>query len=135
MKFTPQGGKVEIIARYHPNTGAIIFVVQDNGQGMSVSEAEGAFKPYTHAAGPTPHGDESTGLGLGIVSRLMDDMKGSVSLSSEKGVGTTVRLAFPPSVTRPSEARPDDITKKHMDQITRQALAEDQVAFPISRKN
>jgi signal transduction histidine kinase len=38
---------------------------------------------------------KGTGLGLAIVKKIMDGHRGVISIESEEGRGTTVRLTFP----------------------------------------
>ena len=66
----------------------IIISVSDTGEGMTEQEQERAFELfYTTKA-------KGTGLGLSITSQFIKENKGTMSVSSKKGEGTTVTLLF-----------------------------------------
>jgi signal transduction histidine kinase len=67
-----------------------LLVVQDSGSGMDDATRERAFEPFftTHRAG-------AAGLGLAEVDGIMRRHRGSASLESAPGVGTTVTLRLP----------------------------------------
>ncbi len=65
------------------------LTVADNGVGMSAEQVQAAFKPF-HTTKP-----QGTGLGLVITRKLLTKMGGTVSLASQRGVGTTVTLRLP----------------------------------------
>jgi len=135
IKYTPSGGKVNILARYHETTGAMIFVVQDSGQGMSTEDAKNIFQPYTTTETLSPHGDDSTGLGLSIVNRLMKDIHGELALTTRTGEGTIVRLAFPVSAVDPEG---ENVTVEQLieqKKRVREAIKEDDMKFPFARKS
>jgi len=102
IKFTPEGGTVEIQAHVDPKSGAVILVVQDDGVGMSAQEMVSALKPYEQGDQDSPHGDTGTGLGLTIVNRLVGEIGGEFEVSSEKGAGTVVRISLPVSASTDS---------------------------------
>ena len=54
------------------------------------------FEPFTREAQTGGQlFEQGTGLGLSIVKRLVDLMQGSITVVSEKGKGTDIRVAFP----------------------------------------
>ena len=134
IKYTQPGGKVEIMARYHESTGAMIFVVQDNGQGMSREDSNHVFEAYKVSDTPSPHGDPSTGLGLGIVNRLINDMHGELAMCSYKGEGTLVRLAFPISAVDPKGENVTVAQLIEQKQRVQAAIFDDDLKYPFSKK-
>jgi PAS domain S-box-containing protein len=73
----------------------IELVVSDDGRGMSSQLRHHAFEPFF----TTRRHDGAIGLGLHIVhSMVVDRLEGRLSLDSEPGVGTTVRVILPRSI-------------------------------------
>jgi two-component system sensor histidine kinase HydH len=76
---------------------AVEVRVADTGQGMSPDEIERLFEPFYTTK---PRG---TGLGLTITARLVEQNGGQVTVSSEKGVGSTFVVRLPAVDGRSSE--------------------------------
>jgi signal transduction histidine kinase len=73
------------------------IIVSDDGCGMTSEVRRRAFDPFF----TTRRSDGATGLGLHIVhSMVVDQLEGRLSLTSEPGRGTTVRLLLPRSPRR-----------------------------------
>jgi PAS domain S-box-containing protein len=73
----------------------IELVVSDDGRGMSPQIRHHAFEPFFS----TSRHEGATGLGLHIVhSMVVDRLEGRLSLDSEAGAGTTVRVILPRSI-------------------------------------
>lgn len=66
--------------------------IDDNGKGMEEDTLKRAFNPFYTEAGK--HDKRKVGLGLPILKQLCDATDGSVSLKSEKGVGTRLEYSF-----------------------------------------
>jgi len=72
--------------------GQVIFVYQDNGQGMDQQQKEKIFDPFF----TTMRGKGGTGLGMSIVFNLVTQtLKGNMNLESEVGQGVTFTMTFP----------------------------------------
>ena len=73
-------------------TEEVEIVLADNGCGMSPQIRRRAFDPFF----TTRRHEGATGLGLHIVHNMVvDRLEGQLALTSEPGVGTTVRLILP----------------------------------------
>ncbi|MBU1001618.1 MAG: PAS domain S-box protein [Proteobacteria bacterium] len=99
LKFTDQGGitvRVECLDT-SASDGALrlLFCVQDTGIGISDAFQAVVFEPFTQADGSFTRKYQGTGLGLGIVKRLVTLMGGSVTLDSAEGQGTSVYFTLP----------------------------------------
>jgi signal transduction histidine kinase len=93
LKFSPFGSHVSIGTETH-NEHHHMFVA-DEGPGISEKDKVKLFTKYmTLSAQPT--GDEtSTGLGLSIVKKYVEEMNGSVWCESTLGKGSKFIVAFP----------------------------------------
>ncbi len=70
----------------------IAVSIKDDGKGMDAATQAKAFNPfYTE---PGKHDKRKVGLGLPILKQLCESTDGSVSLVSEKGVGTQLSYSF-----------------------------------------
>ena len=69
----------------------VYLTISDTGKGMDESVRTRAFEPYFSTKAPW----ESGGLGLSTVAGVVERSGGAISLYSEPGVGTTVKVYFP----------------------------------------
>jgi signal transduction histidine kinase len=85
----PGGGHLTIRTRMSPVSSSVIVEVTDTGVGMDQDAVARMFEPYfsTKATG--------TGLGLTIAKRNVELNGGTIALTSERGVGTTVTITLP----------------------------------------
>ncbi|PPE70374.1 PAS domain S-box protein [Caldimonas thermodepolymerans] len=70
---------------------AIDVLIEDTGEGLRPDQLARLFQPFERLGRETSP-IEGTGLGLIIAKRLIDEMKGSIEVSSEPGKGTCVTL-------------------------------------------
>ncbi len=87
VQAMPEGGKVSFRS-YEDNDG-IVFEVEDDGPGIPLENRNRLFDPF-FTTKPT-----GTGLGLWIVYRLVESMRGVIDVESEVGVGTRFRIIIP----------------------------------------
>jgi two-component system sensor histidine kinase HydH len=80
------GGKVEIRAQVLDQE--VLIFVQDHGKGIQPEHLENIFNPFFTTK---PQG---VGLGLAIVSKIVDEHQGRINVFSEPGVGTTFEIAL-----------------------------------------
>jgi two-component system, NtrC family, nitrogen regulation sensor histidine kinase NtrY len=80
----PQGGTLTI--RTAGRDGKVAVEVADTGEGLTPEECDRLFTPYYTTK---QHG---TGLGLAIVQSVVSDHKGTITVHSEPGKGTTFRI-------------------------------------------
>lgn len=91
-KFTPPSGHVDVTVERDADHARL--VVSDTGVGIAKSDLAHIFErfyraPLTAARAP------GAGLGLAIVARLVELMRGTISVASEVGHGTTVTIEYP----------------------------------------
>jgi signal transduction histidine kinase len=93
VKYSPRGKN--IFVRILKTSNAVRCEIQDEGPGLSERDIQKLFGKFVRVA-PRPTGEEhSTGLGLFIVKKLVDAMKGKVWCESQLGKGTTFIVEFP----------------------------------------
>ncbi|MEG1051745.1 MAG: hybrid sensor histidine kinase/response regulator, partial [Janthinobacterium sp.] len=114
LKFTPQGGRVEIGVRREASRLAI--TVADNGVGIKQDFLPHVFDRFRQADASTTRRHGGLGLGLAIVKHLVEQHGGTVTASSAgdmQGASFTVRLPLgtPAAAARLADgarsARPD----------------------------
>lgn len=95
IKYTPKGGRVKIEAKNF-QTGVQIDV-QDNGIGISKEDIIRIFEPFQHIqkSGTDAEDEESTGLGLALVKRIVEAHGGDVLVKSQPGKGSVFTVVLP----------------------------------------
>lgn len=93
LKFTPSGGRVTVSATL--NASSCIVSVSDSGIGMTPEGIVLAQLPFRQVDSALNRRYEGTGLGLPLSKALMELHGGHLSIESELGKGTTVRLHLP----------------------------------------
>ena len=91
-KFT-QSGEIKLIAFLKGD--AICFQVADSGDGIAPVVGESIFEPFEQGSFAGRIRSSGTGLGLAITKRLINLMGGSISYTSQLGVGTTFHVEMP----------------------------------------
>jgi len=84
------GGKLSIEAGPKRN-GNVEIRVKDNGSGISPENLSKIFSPFF----TTKPVGKGTGLGLSVCYGIIDKMGGTMTATSEKGVGTTFTIVLP----------------------------------------
>ena len=95
IKFTPEGKQVIIDLTLKTIPALQLYVqVTDSGVGMEASQVnallEGAGKSTTGT-----NGEIGYGLGLTLVKQIIDNMNGTLTIKSVKGVGTNFNIMLP----------------------------------------
>lgn len=85
FKFTESGGKVSV--SLHVTEHHAVVWVKDTGCGMSHEIGEHIFEKFYQ--GDTSRATQGNGLGLALVKRVVDIMKGEIGVESVEGKGTT----------------------------------------------
>lgn len=92
IKYTPEGGDVRIIAARENDS--VSLTVADSGIGVSADELPKLLHPYFRT-GAAKEKASGTGLGLGITNEIVTAHRGTLTIESEAGVGTTVTVILP----------------------------------------
>lgn len=101
VKFTPEG---EVRLTAHRDGDAIVFVVKDDGIGMSQESLSKIGARFTSAHGSGVRGQGGAGLGLTLAMSLAEMHGGRIRLSTAPGEGLTAEVRLP-IVAAPSPAK------------------------------
>ncbi len=96
VKYTPAGGTItfRIMQKttFRHGYGDYIFIIKDNGVGMSRDFVDHIFEPFEREATATQSGIQGTGLGMAITKNIVEMMNGVISVESEIGKGSTFKV-------------------------------------------
>lgn len=97
VKYSPSGKNIHIITSNGETAGqaTVRFSVRDEGPGISATDREKLFKRFMKLSARPTAGEDSTGLGLFIVKKMVEAMNGKVWCESEHGQGATFIVEFP----------------------------------------
>jgi nitrogen fixation/metabolism regulation signal transduction histidine kinase len=84
-------GTGSILIRSSREERGVVVSVKDHGKGVPSDMIGRLFMPNFSTK------TDGMGLGLAIVKKTIEDLHGTVTLESEEGVGTTVRIWLPPA--------------------------------------
>lgn len=120
VKFTERGGQITVTLEleYLLQTTVLKVTVSDTGIGMSEDQLGRVFDEFNQADESMSKRYGGTGLGLSICKRLVKLMSGDISLDSELGVGTTVRLWIPFDFVEAQSTRAGLTAAVHIDLVT-----------------
>jgi PAS domain S-box-containing protein len=93
VKFTERGGIH--VRLYRPDADHWALAVSDTGAGIAPEAQLHIFEPFWQAEETATRSHAGVGLGLSIVKKLVDLMKGEIGLSSELGRGSTFTITLP----------------------------------------
>src|ERR1700683_273290 len=92
VKFTPEGGKIELAAR---KMGDLVRLeVRDSGPGIPPEEKKRIFEAFYRLT-QNSKAAEGSGLGLAITQRLVELHGGQLGLESQTGVGSCFYFTLP----------------------------------------
>jgi signal transduction histidine kinase len=95
VKFTRNGQVcINIDFQLHEGTQLLTLYIEviDTGIGMSSDQVSSVFDSFTQADGSTSRNFGGSGLGLSIVTQLVEMMDGNVSVKSEENKGSTFKV-------------------------------------------
>lgn len=91
VKYSPSGGLICLRARQEG--GSAVLAVADSGIGVPEKDQQRLFERYFR--GSNTSGISGTGVGLYLVSRIVELHRGTVSVSSREGIGSTFTVHLP----------------------------------------
>lgn len=113
IKYTNDGGWIHcaISQKEDEREGWCIheLTVSDNGIGMTREFQKHIYESFTRERSSTASGIAGTGLGMGIVKKLVDMMDGTIDLQSKIGEGTTFRVRIPCRIATQEDTQPKTV--------------------------
>jgi PAS domain S-box-containing protein len=105
IKFTPQGGRVEVNVETMPSS--VRLTVSDSGSGIAPEFLPHVFEPFRQADAATTRIHGGLGLGLAIVRYIVEAHGGTVSAHSDgPGRGALFTVEFPRVAADRAQPRP-----------------------------
>lgn len=95
IKFTAPGGRIRIFSN-DDHDGGFRLSISDTGVGLTPEEVQKALSPFGQGDTSLDRSGSGVGLGLTLCQSIMKLHRGRLEILSEKGIGTTVTLTFPP---------------------------------------
>ena len=99
VKYTGAGGTIRCGIKQKPGEKEgwcdTVVTVADNGIGMSQEFQKHIFEPFERERTSTVSKVEGSGIGMGIVKKLVELMGGTVEVESKIGVGSTFTVTIP----------------------------------------
>src|SRR2546428_3837812 len=92
LKFTPEGGRIDVGARLHDHVAEV--AVADPGIGIAPADQEAVFEEFRQV-GAADKKSEGTGLGLALSRKFIELHGGRIWVKSEVGTGSTLTLTVP----------------------------------------
>lgn len=109
VKYTGAGGTIrcDVTQKSGEKEGwcDMVITVADNGIGMSQEFQKHIFEPFERERTSTVSKVEGSGIGMGIVKKLVGLMNGTVAVESKIGVGSTFTVTIPCRIASEDETQ------------------------------
>ena len=109
VKYTGDGGAIRCDITQKPGEKEgwcnTVVTVADNGIGMSQEFLKHIFEPFERERTSTVSKVEGSGIGMGIVKKLVGLMGGTVEVESKIGVGSTFTVTIPCRIASQEETQ------------------------------
>ena len=90
----------------HAERGGVGCSVRDEGPGLSREQQEGLFHPGVRLGSVPTAGEPSSGYGLAIAKRFVEQVGGEIRCASTPGHGATFSVWLPPAWPSPDRQVP-----------------------------
>ncbi len=94
FKFT-SAGEVTVTVRPGDELASVVIAVRDTGVGIPPDRIEELFELFAQADGSTTRRYNGLGMGLTLVQRCVQLLRGDIAVDSQPGVGTEFRVRIP----------------------------------------
>ena len=94
-KYADGGRWIRVSARYAPEAREVLISVEDRGPGIASEEQQEIFEPFSRGKAAVEAQIPGSGIGLSLVRSAAEAHRGTVTLVSEPGRGSTFTLHLP----------------------------------------
>lgn len=108
FKFTPDGGRITLLAEKQPN-GSLLLQVTDTGMGIPREELSTIFDRFVQSSNHSPNSslyNTGSGIGLNLVKGYVELHHGRVEVTSEVGKGSVFSIYLPAGLALPQGDAP-----------------------------
>jgi PAS domain S-box-containing protein len=95
VKFTPDGGRVQVEVRADTQSRSAVLAVTDTGLGIPESDLKQVFGRFFRSSVVQERAIQGSGLGLAIVKTIVESHEGRIDVRSAPGNGTTFTVTLP----------------------------------------
>ncbi|WDF66923.1 ATP-binding protein [Sphingobacterium oryzagri] len=93
VKYSRNAASPSVSICSHRQVDHVTYIIKDNGIGIPKKDMPQIFKIYRRAS--NAHEFNGSGIGLSLVKRLVENLSGTIQVSSIEGEGTEFTLQFP----------------------------------------
>jgi signal transduction histidine kinase/TPR repeat protein len=93
IKFSPE--EKSIMIKLSERDDFLKIEIKDEGPGFTEDDRKKLFNQFSKLSAKPTGGEHSSGLGLSIVKKLVDSLKGTIECESEKGNGSSMIVKVP----------------------------------------
>ena len=118
VKYNKENGQIYVscveIPSEQPEMTTMEFVCRDTGIGMAEEFQKHIFEPFAQEHTGSRAKFAGTGLGMAISKKLVEEMGGTITFESKKGVGTTfvIRVPFKTDLDADKREESKDVSEK-----------------------
>lgn len=95
IKYSKHNSDIIIQLKNHTHPEFYVFEITDSGPGFSERDRERMFKKFSKLSAQPTAGEQSSGLGLFIVHKLVELLGGKIELESTSSKGSKFKLLLP----------------------------------------
>jgi len=95
IKYTPPGGRIDILVSFDKNKKNIIFEIEDTGIGIKKEEQKKIFQKNFRGSNTFNFNPTGSGTGLYLAKKIIKKYRGEIWFKSEENQGTRFFIRFP----------------------------------------
>ncbi len=115
IKYAHLGGNVKVSATYSCEGKTLTMAISDDGCGISKADQSTIFERFVRGSAQKRAGASGSGLGLALVSELVDLFGGTIEVTSTVGQGSVFVVALPVSPLEFDDEEDEEQEESHED--------------------